>query len=262
MSAAPRGGTAAPEGLRARNRSWFGLFVPAVLAFAVLIALGTWQIQRKAWKENLIASLTERLAAPAKELPPQADWPRLDRGRDEYSRVKFEARFDNGREALVFAAPSVFRPDADGPGYWVFTPARLYDGGIVMVNRGFVPDGRQDPKSRSEGEVTGPVEITGAMRWPGDRHWFTPNDDPAHNLWFTPDPGSMAAAKGLDSAGTPVAAFYVEQEAPVPPGGLPRPGKLTVALPDNHLQYALTWYGLAAVLAGVFGVWMFTSRRQ
>jgi len=247
---------------RTRKRSWFGLFVPAVLAFAVLIALGTWQIQRKAWKENLIASLTERLAAPAKEFPPPADWPTLDRARDEYRRVKFEASFDNSREALIFAAPSAFRPDTVGLGYWVFTPARLNDGGIVMVNRGFVPDGRQDPKWRLDGEVAGPVEITGAMRWAGDRHWFTPHDDPAHNLWFTPDPGSIAAAKGLELGRNPVAPFYVEQEAPTPPGGLPQPGPLKVALPDNHLQYALTWYGLAAVLAGVFAVWTFSDRRQ
>jgi surfeit locus 1 family protein len=236
--------------------------VPTVLAFAVLIALGTWQIQRKAWKENLIASLTERLSVPPKELPLPADWPRLDRARDEYGRVKFEARFDNSREALVFGAPSAFRPDAVGPGYWVFTPARLNDGGIVMVNRGFVPDGRQDPKSRSEGLVAGPVEIAGAMRWPGNRHWFTPNDDPAHNLWFTADTGSIAAAKGLDLGVNPLAPFYVEQEAPMPAGGLPRPGTLKVALPDNHLQYALTWYGLAAVLAGVFGVWTFSTQRR
>lgn len=262
MSASPKAGSAAPGELPPRNRSWFGLFVPAILVFALLIALGTWQIERKAWKENLIASLTERLAAPAKELPPQADWPKLDRARDEYSRVKFEATFDNGREAFVFAAPSAFRPDAEGPGYWVFTPARLNASGIVMVNRGFVPDGRQDPKSRSEGELAGPIEITGAMRWAGDRHWFTPNDNPAHNLWFTADTGSMAAVKGLESAGNLVAPFYVEQEAPAPPGGLPQPGRLKVALPDNHLQYALTWYGLAAILAGVFGVWTFTSRRQ
>lgn len=262
MSAPPKAGSSAPGEPPARNRSWFGLFVAAILAFALLIALGTWQIERKGWKENLIASVTERLAAPAKELPPQADWQKLDRARDEYSRVKFEATFDNGREALVFAAPSAFRPDAEGPGYWVFTPARLNGSGTVMVNRGFVPDGRQDPKSRSEGELAGPVEITGAMRWTGDRHWFTPKDDPAHNLWFTADTGSMATVKGLNSAGNLVAPFYVEQEAPVPPGGLPQPGRLKVALPDNHLQYALTWYGLAAVLAGVFGVWTFTSRRQ
>jgi surfeit locus 1 family protein len=95
------------------------------------------------------------------------------------------------------------------------------------------------------------------LRWPDERHWFTPADDPAHNLWFSRDPAAIAAAK--DYAKTVVAPFYVEQDTPVPPGGLPQPGKLVVALPDNHLQYALTWYGLAAVLVAVFGAWTFTS---
>jgi len=85
-----------------------------------------------------------------------------------------------------------------------------------MVNRGFVPDGRQDAKSRSGGELSGPVDIMGALRWPDPRHWFTPNDDPAHNLWFTADPASMAAAKGIgqgpESGPDEVAPFYVEQE--------------------------------------------------
>jgi len=245
---------------RRRNgrRSWLGLLVPALLAFAVLIALGTWQIQRKAWKEGLIALLTERLAAPPQALPAANAWPQLDRASDEYRRVKFSATFDNTREALVFAAASAFRPDVSGPGYWVFTPARLADRTILIVNRGFVPEGRQDAKSRPGGEFSGMVEIVGAMRWPDDRHWFTPNDDPAHNLWFTRDPSAIAAAKGVG----PVAPFYVEQETPVPSGGLPQPGKLAVSLPDNHLQYALTWYGLAAVLAGVFISWAFTSGGQ
>ena len=159
----------------------------------------------------------------------------------------------------MFASATGFRPDVSGPGYWVFTPARLADRSIVMVNRGFVPDGRQDPTSRPDGQVSGPVEIMGAMRWPDSRHWFTPNDDAAHNLWFTRDPGSIAAAKGLGQE--TVAPFYVEQETPVPPGGLPQPGKLVVSLPDNHLQYALTWFGLAAVLAGVFISWAVTSGR-
>jgi surfeit locus 1 family protein len=246
-----------------RGRSWFGLLIPAILAFAVLIALGIWQIERKAWKEALIASLTERLAAPPVALPAANAWPQLDRAGGEYRRIKFRAQFDNSREALVFAAPSAFRPDvADaGPGFWVMTPARLADGGIVIVNRGFVPDGRQDPKSRADGELSGPIDITGAMRWPNDRHWFTPGDDPAHNLWFTADPASIAAAKGIGLA-SDVAPFYVEQEAPVPPGGLPQPGELVVNLPDNHLQYALTWFGLAAVLVGVFVSWAFTSRAR
>ena len=146
-----------------------------------------------------------------------------------------------------------------GPGYWVFTPARLADGSVVIVNRGFVPDGRQDPKSRPDGAMPGTIEIVGAMRWP-DRSWFTPADEPAQNLWFARDPAAIAAAKGLGQGAGPVAPFYVEQETPVPPGGLPQPGKLAVNLPDNHLQYAVTWYGLAVVLAVVFIAWAFSSQ--
>ena len=159
---------------------------------------------------------------------------------------------------MVWAAPATFRPDVSGPGYWIFTPARLTDGATVMVNRGFVPDGRQNPKTRAAGELSGPVEIVGSLLWPEQRHWFTPNDDPAHNLWFVSDPRAIAAAKHIG----PVAPFYVEQESPVPPGGLPKPGKLVVSLPDNHLQYALTWYGLALVLVIWFGSWIYGSARE
>jgi surfeit locus 1 family protein len=238
------------------RRSWRGLLVPAILAFAILIGLGTWQLQRKAWKESLIATLTARVDAPVQALAPANAWQSLDQTHDEYRRVIVTAELENDKEALVFASGTAFRPDVSGVGYWVFTPARLPDGGTVMVNRGFVPDGRQDPKLRPAGVLTGPVEITGAMRWPDDRHWFTPSDDPLHNLWFSRDPAAIAAAKGLG----PVARFYIEQEAPAPPGGLPQPGRLVVSLPDNHLQYAVTWFGLAAVLVGVFVSWAVTSR--
>jgi surfeit locus 1 family protein len=237
---------------------WLGLLVPAILAFAALIALGTWQIQRKAWKEGLIAALNAQLAAPPLALPPPATWPKLNRKDDEYRRVNFQATFDNSKEALMFAAPSTFRPDVSVPGYWVFAPARLADGGIVMVNRGFVPDGRQDPATRPQGQLTGPVEIVGSMRWPEARHWFTPADEPAKNLWFSADPQSMAANKNVGA----VAPFYVEQESPAPPGGLPKPGKLMVTLPDNHLQYALTWFGLALVLVIWFAVWALGLERE
>lgn len=240
------------------RRSASGLLIPVAVLFLILIGLGTWQVQRKAWKEGLIASLTSRLADAPAALPSPATWPSLDPDKDEYHRVKFSAAFDNGKEALVYAAASGFRPDVSGLGYWVFTPARLADGSLLMVNRGFVPEGRRDPKTRPDGESSGTVEIVGAMRWPDTRHWFTPKDEPAHNLWFVRDPALIAAAKGLGA----VAPFYVEQESPVPPGGLPHPGKLEVSLPDNHLQYALTWYGLALVLAGACGVWLYQQRRQ
>jgi surfeit locus 1 family protein len=238
------------------RRSWLGLLVPAALLFAILIALGIWQLERKTWKEALIASLTARVDAPPAALPAPATWSSLDPSSEEYRRVTFSAAFDNANEALVYAAASAFRPDVSGLGYWVFTPARLADGRLLMVNRGFVPDGRQDPKTRADGQVAGTIEIVGAMRWPEARHWFSPKDDPPHNLWFVRDPLAIAAAKGLGA----VAPFYVEQETPAPPGGLPHPGKLTVSLPDNHLQYAVTWFGLAIVLVVMFVAWAFSSR--
>ncbi|HML07499.1 MAG TPA: SURF1 family protein [Xanthobacteraceae bacterium] len=234
------------------------MLLPAALTFAVLVALGTWQIQRKAWKEGLIALLTERLAQPPSALPAPSTWPALNQAGNEYRRIQFSGEFDHGKESLVYAAASTFRPDVPGPGYWVFTPARLADGSFVIVNRGFVPEGRQDAGSRAAGQIAGRLEIVGAMRWPESRGWFSPSGDSVHNLWFVRDLKAIAEAKDIG----PVAPFYVEQELPVPPGGMPQPGKLVVRLRNEHLQYALTWYGLAVVLVVVFGVWAVNSGRE
>jgi len=228
-----------------------GLVVPALftlVGLALLIGLGVWQLERKAWKEALIDSIARRLDAAPAPLPPPERWANLDPAHDEFTRVALGAAFENDREALVFAGASAFRPDVSGTGYWVFTPARLSDGARVVVNRGFVPEANKDPASRAAGLVAGPVEIVGVLRWPERAGAFTPAGEPARNLWFARDQLAIAAAKNWGN----VAPFYVEQEGPVPPGGLPLPGKLVVNLPDNHLQYALTWFGLAAALAAVF----------
>ena len=127
---------------------------------------------------------------------------------------------------------------------------------VVIVNRGFVPQDRQDTHTRGEGQILNAVDIVGALRWPEPRGWFTPNDDPQRNVWFVRDHHAMATAMGWGE----VAPFFVDQEAPLPPGGLPRPGALTVQLRNDHVQYALTWYGLAGVLAVVFTLWA-RSRR-
>ncbi len=158
--------SAAPRQLRT------GLALPLVFALVALvtfIGLGTWQLQRKAWKEALIATLEQRLAASPAELPPRGRWPSLDPSDDEFRRVKFSAALLPGQEALVYGSGSALRSDVSGPGYWVFAPARLAGGGLVVVNRGFVPEGRQDPKSRSAGDVGGTIEMIGVMRWPEPR---------------------------------------------------------------------------------------------
>jgi surfeit locus 1 family protein len=239
----------------ARPQRRRGLLGPAVFTAAglvLLIGLGTWQIERKAWKEALIASLERRMAAAAVALPPAERWASLREADDEFTRVVFRAQFENAREALVYAGGSALRPDVSGPGYWVFTPARIASGGLVVVNRGFVPEANRAPATRAAGQLSGPMDIVGALRWPERASWFTPAGEPAHNLWFARDHLAIAAAKGWGA----VAPFYVEQEAPPAPGGLPRVGKLVVALPNNHLQYAITWYALAVVLAAVFAAFL------
>lgn len=231
----------------------------AVLAaFLILVGLGTWQLQRKAWKEGLLATLEERLSAAPVPLPPTVEWSRLSQSGDEFRRVSLTANFLHDREALVYTVGSSLRDGApSGPGYEVFTPARLANGRIVMVDRGFVPENRRDPADRPDGQVTGRVQITGALRWPEIRSVFTPADQPDRNLWFVRDSEAIAAAKNLDAA-----PFYVAQEAPSAPGGWPQPARLVPRLPNTHLQYAVTWYGLAFALLVVSLAWLFRRRER
>ena len=180
-----------------------GVLVPslaAVSAFAVLVCLGLWQVDRKTWKEGLIAALEERLSAAPVVLPPSAEWPRLNAEQDEFLRIALTAEFLNDREALVYTSGSTLREASGGPGYWVFTPARLPAGALVMVNRGFVSDGKQDVAARPQGQVTGPVAMIGVLRWPEKPGLFTPAGDPVHKTWFARDSTAMAAAMGIGVA--------------------------------------------------------------
>ena len=246
----------APAAPRPRWRTFlFAAFV--LIAIGVLAALGTWQLERKAWKEGLIAELDRKLAGAPADLPARERWPQLNAVSDEFRRVAFPAEFLPGEEALVYTSGSALRPDVSSPGYWVFAPARLTGGSIVVVNRGFVPQVRQDPNTRAEGRPAGVIDVTGVMRWPEQRGVFTPKDEPEQNLWFARDPAAMAAAKNWGN----VAPFYVDQEAPLPPGGLPRAGPLKPSLPNNHLQYAVTWYGMALVFV-VAGLAFWRARRR
>jgi surfeit locus 1 family protein len=238
--------------LRSSRLLWPSLF--ALVMFMVLIGLGTWQLERKTWKEGLIAALAERTSAEPVPLPALERWSALDPMDDEFRRVTFAATIASGREVLVYGSGSSVRPDVSGPGYWAFAPAELAGGARVVVNRGFVPEGQQDPKTHIP--PAGRVDLIGALRWPEPRGWFVPNDDPARNLWFARDHLAMARAKGWGD----VAPFYVELESPT--GPLPRAGRLTPTLRNDHLQYALTWYGLAAVLAVMFALWLRGRRRD
>jgi len=232
-----------------------GILEPTIftlVGIAILCGLGIWQLDRKVWKENLIAAMNARLTQAPADLPPRDAWPQLSADHDEFTRVAFPAEFIEGQEALVYTAGSALRDDVKGPGYWVFAPARLAGGSVVIVNRGFVPLDRKEPASRPGGATQGSVDLVGVMRWPESRGMFTPADDVTHNVWYLRDIKAIATAKSWSAP----APFYIDEEQPAPPGGLPSPGKLTVHLPDNHLQYAITWFGLALALAGVYVVYI------
>lgn len=227
----------------------------AVIGVIILVSLGVWQLERRVWKENLIASMTARLERAPAPLPSRENWPQLTQQTDEYARVRFGAAVLPALEAFVYSAGSALRPDVKGPGYWVFAPARLLDGSIVVIDRGFMPLNSKDAATR---RPVGDVDIVGVMRWPEKPGMFTPAEDRKDNVWYVRDIAAMAAAGKWGR----VAPFYIDQEQPVPPGGLPKPGRLMVNLPNNHLQYAITWFGLALGLAAVHALFFVRRLRR
>jgi surfeit locus 1 family protein len=224
-----------------------------LVCVGILSSLGVWQLHRKVWKENLIAAMTTRLSAPPEPLPPASRWGKLTQADGEFRRVSFTAQFLPGQEAVAYTPGSALRSDIKGPGYFVFAPARLPDGSVIVVDRGFVPVERKDVLAQPGAIPSGALQIVGVLRWPEERSLFTPANESKSNVWFLRDPNGMSA-QGHWNASAP---FYVDQEEPVPPGGWPKPGKLEVRLRDDHLQYAITWFGLAAGLMGVYAWWLF-----
>ena len=241
------------------RRLAFGLFTLAMVA--VLIGLGFWQLQRRAEKHRLIAALDERLAVAPAALPHLSAWAVLTPDKDEFRRVTFTAVYAPLPDAMVYNSGSAVRDDISGPGAWAFLPARLSSGEIVAVNAGFVQNTMQDraQQDRATGRlVTGqPVTLTGYLRFPERAGMFTPAENAGKRLWFARDVASMARALGWG----PMAPFYIDLEAPVPDNGIPKPGPLHVHLKDDHLQYAITWFGLATVMTIAFGFWLRTQRR-
>ena len=230
-------------------RAWKSLAVPGVFvlaALAVLIGLGVWQLERLQWKNALIAQIAARTTAPPAPLPRESEWKNIGAG-DEYRRVTAIGTFRHDREALLYTVePKERRPG--GPGYLVLTPLALAGGSIVIVNRGFVPLDRKDQATRRQGQVAGRATVTGLLRLPEEKRWFAPANDPGKGAWYRRDPAEIAAALGLTRA----APFVIDADAAPNPGGLPTGGRTHLAFPNNHLQYAFTWFGLALALFGVF----------
>jgi surfeit locus 1 family protein len=221
-----------------------------LVAFLILIALGTWQVQRLHWKEGLLQTISERMHAAPLPL------------------AEVERQFAAGGDVdyVPVTASGVFRHDGERhffatwegqSGFDVYTPLQLSDGRFILVNRGFVPYDRKDPATRREGEIAGTVTVTGLARNPlsGKPSMLVPDNDPAKNIFYWKDRDAMAETAGLP-AGFRLSPIFIDAGKTPNPGGLPIGGVTIIDLPNNHLQYAVTWYGLAAALAGVLLVWL------
>lgn len=239
------------------------LFWPALLSLlgvAILCSLGTWQIARMGEKRAFIERLSAQAAGAPAAMPPASGWAALDPAGLDLTRVAAQGSFVDTPFAGVRTTIASGGPGTrqlSGFGRWIFQGFRLADGGVVLVNRGFVPESRLAQVQ----PIAGPATVTGFLRAPEARGSFTPSDLPAQHEFYTRDPAAIAASLGLG----PVAPFYLEAERQgdglTPPAGVDVK-ELIGRIPDNHLSYALTWFGLAATLIGVFAAFAWQERRR
>jgi surfeit locus 1 family protein len=216
-----------------------GLALLAALGFA---ALGVWQVERRAWKLDLIARVETRIHAPPAPIPDTKQWDGLDPKAYEYRRVRATGTFLHHRETLVQALTT------RGAGFWVLTPLHTAHG-IVLVNRGFVPAEKRMLDSRRQVQANGETQITGLLRITEPGGGFLRSNDPANDRWHSRDVAAIARARGLGQ----VAPFFIDADAAHNPGGYPLGGLTVVQFRNSHLVYALTWFALAAMcLAAAF----------
>ncbi|HEY1944378.1 MAG TPA: SURF1 family protein [Roseiarcus sp.] len=240
------------------NRRIRSLIAPAVatlVGVAILIGLGDWQLHRLAWKEGLIAQVSTRVHATPIDPPAEAQWPSLKPADYEYRHVRVAGVYDVAHQALVYRALESPHGPYAGPGYLVITPLRLANGAVILVNRGFVPE---DQKGKAaSGADQGETTVTGLMRSSEQRNLFTPADDPAKGRWYTRDVPAIAHAMGL----TRFAPFSIDADASADRNALPEGGETVIDFPNNHFSYALTWFGMALALIGVFGAYAVSQLR-
>jgi surfeit locus 1 family protein len=219
--------------------------VAALGLFAGLVGLGVWQLDRLQWKLALIAQVSRNMRAPPITPTPGAHI-------DEYRRVALDGRFDNSKEVYAFATD-----ETGAPVYHVIAPFKLADGRTFLVDRGIVPKEKLDPATRRAGQVEGTAHVVGIWRTPDAAGMFTPVPDRARRIWYSRDVTAMAKTDGVALA----APVIVEADAAPNPGGWPKGGQTVVSFRNEHLQYAITWFALAAVLLGVYLAYHVSRKR-
>lgn len=219
-----------------------------VLGLGLLLKLGFWQVERLAWKEDILARIETNMSATPLALSTNLSDPNL-----EYSRVCTEGEFLHDKELYVFAS------NQQGVGgTHIYTPLRLKGEDHVIVNRGWIPNILKDPATRPRGLVEGIQKICGVLRLDRTKTYVTPDNNPAENRWFTPEVKAMADSTGIQK----VSLFFLDADDTENPGGYPIGGQTFVNIPNNHLGYAITWFGLAVTLLGVFTIFVFSQKRK
>lgn len=225
------------------------LFRWALLAFflvsaAGFVALGVWQVDRLGWKRDLIARVDARVHADPVAPPAASAWNGFDAAEDEYRRVQLRGRFLHSQEVAVYASTEL------GPGYWIMTPLVTGDG-TVWINRGYVDNAHRRADTRARVSEDDVISVTGLLRQPDRAHLFLRDNVPDEDRWYLRVPAEMSAARSVPQ---PVAPFFVDAQDRIDTGNWPVPGLTVIRFPDNHLSYALTWFGMAvlALLAAGF----------
>ncbi|WP_295814633.1 SURF1 family protein [uncultured Nitratireductor sp.] len=246
----------ATETTTSRSSLTWLLALLSLAVLACLLALGTWQVKRLQWKEALIAQIETRINAEPVDLT-TIERAYAETGDVEYRPVQVQGAFRHAGERHYFATWQ------GQSGYFVHTPLRLADGRFIFVNRGFVPFDRKEAETRGEGQVVGGVRVQGLARNGIDEKpsFIVPDNDIEKNIFYWKDLNTMVHTAGLPEAAR-VLPFYVDADDAPNPGGLPVGGVTRIDLPNSHLQYAITWYGLAVALCGVLIVWWRRNRRH
>lgn len=227
------------------------LILTAIL-FSGFCGLGYWQLERRAWKHDQIERVDARVHGDAVTAPDRADWENVTRERDEYRKVMLLGRYRNDLETHVYAATDY------GAGYWVMTPMERVDGTIIMINRGFVPTDHRDPQTRPEGMLSGQTRVTGLLRIDEPGGTFIRDNVPEQDRWYSRDVRAMAVKRGLNP--DDVAPYFIDADGRENPARLPIGGLTRIHFPDNHLSYALTWFGMAALT--LVCAWLVLRRRK
>ena len=222
-------------------RPFLWLTIVTLPAFLVLISLGSWQLQRLQWKNDIISNFEARSAAEAIAIPEaNAELDVL-----EFSSLALEGEYLHDKETFLTG-----RTYEGNAGFHVVTPFLLDDGRTILINRGWVSEDYRDPAKRAFSQIDGKTSVAGILRRPGVRGYFVPENEPENGFWFTLVPSQIN--QHLDLGDAAIEQFYADAVRTSDVVTLPIAAKTKLNLRNAHLSYAMTWYGIAIALVGVY----------